>query len=144
VFVLDTDTASNFLAADRNYQPLRARVLAQPAGSVYLSVITLEEMLRGQLAEINRARTEKDPLRLVRRYTQFQRLYQDLHLFPLLPYDEAADRLYQALEPKLRNAHKQDARISAIAAARDYTVITRNLQHYEKIGLAKADDWTQG
>jgi predicted nucleic acid-binding protein len=144
VFVLDTDTVSNFLVRNRNYQALQARVNAQPAGTVYLSIITLEEVLRGQVNAINTARSRQNGRLLLEVYALFHQLYEALREFPVLPYNEGADRLYQGLDPKVRNAHKQDARISAIVANYGFTLVTRNTQHHEKIGLAKLEDWTNG
>lgn len=57
MYVLDTDTYSNFL---RGSEPIKRSISQAPAGSVYLCAITPEEMLRGRLDYINQLRARKD------------------------------------------------------------------------------------
>ena len=111
-------------------------------GQVFISIITVEEILRGQLSVLNTARSRNDGAALIRGYRFLQELHNALHAFPVLPYDEAADQRFQALDKNLRRKHGQDCRISSIAAVRGMTVITRNLTDYRKVGLANCDDWT--
>jgi tRNA(fMet)-specific endonuclease VapC len=73
VYLLDTDTLSELL---RGRPRLSARVLATPASEIWISVITVEEMLRGRLAVINQQRQRGK--RLSEAYAELQRLLEHL------------------------------------------------------------------
>jgi predicted nucleic acid-binding protein len=140
-YLLDTDTVSNFLARNRNYETLRERVLMQPEGEIFISIITVEEIFGGAVSAINSARSKGAAAQVISRYALLEHLYNSLRKFSVLPYEVNADELFQKLEPKVRKAHGLDCRIAAVAVAHGCIVVTANLQHYQKIGLAPAESW---
>jgi predicted nucleic acid-binding protein len=54
VYLLDTNIVSTFLDRRRNSQILTRRILSQPPENLFISVITIEEMMQGELGSINR------------------------------------------------------------------------------------------
>lgn len=139
MYLLDTDTLSNALGSNRSYDKLRRRMVAEPPESIFISVITLEEQLRGALSQIHK---ERNSPRLPRQYALLEELFRDLHRFNLLPYDQAAAEVFQQIPTNLRQHHSQDCRIAAIALSRGMIVVTRNQRHFEKIPGIQLEDWT--
>lgn len=52
MYLLDTSVVSNFLDERRYYPQLTARILSQPPEHIFISIITVEEILRGALASV--------------------------------------------------------------------------------------------
>ena len=136
MFVLDTDTYSNFL---RGSIPIKRRIAQAPTGSVYLCAVTPEEMLRGRLDYINQLRTRKDA-RLPLAYDFLLDLVRDLNRISILRYDEEADRIFQDWPAAIKRLGSQDCRIAAVAQANGFMVITSNTAHFSKIGVV-CKDW---
>ncbi len=59
--------------------------------------------------------------------------YLDLRRGLVLPYEAAADQIYQGFPARLRQDLKDDARIAAIALAYDAAVWTCNESDYAKV-----------
>ena len=63
---------------------------------------------------------------------------------PILPFDAAAARRYGAvraeLEYRRRPIGEADLRIAAIALVRDFTVVTGNLRHFQRVPGLRNDD----
>ena len=54
LFVLDTDHLSLY---QRNAEPLLSKLLSHPADELAITIVTVEEQLRGRLAQIRKATT---------------------------------------------------------------------------------------
>lgn len=136
MYLLDTDTYSNLLRRNPNVVSRMSRSL--PA-SVYLCVITPEEVLGGRLAAINQARARQET-RLPIAYDFLMDLVRDLNRFSILRYDEDAAQIYDSFSASVRRAGSQDCRIAAVALANGFTVVTSNTAHFAKIGVV-TEDW---
>jgi tRNA(fMet)-specific endonuclease VapC len=136
VYVLDTDTYSNFL---RGHEQIKRRVSQTPIGSVYLCAITPEEMLRGRLDYINQLRTRKDS-NLPLAYDLLLDLVRELNRISILRYDDDTDKIFQAWSAQIKRAGSQDCRIAATAFANGFTVVTGNVAHFAKI-TDRYEDW---
>lgn len=137
MYILDTDTYSNFL---RGHGPTRRHASRAPRGSVYLCAVTPEEMLRGRLDFINQVRSHKDA-RLPLAYDLLLDLVRDLNRASILRYDEEADKVFQALPAAIKRAGSQDCRIAAVAQVNNFTVVTANTAHFSKI-TSEYEDWS--
>ena len=136
MYLFDTDTYSNFL---RGNKFIKRRLSQVPPGSVYLCVVTPEEMLRGRLDAINQARTRQDS-RLPIAYDFLMDLVRELNRASILRYDNDADQIFRAWPAALKRAGSQDCRIAAVAQANSFIVVTSNTAHFAKIGVAH-EDW---
>jgi len=136
VYLFGTDTYSNFL---RGNPRIVQRVAKAPAGSVYLSAATPEEMLRGRLDYINQLRTRKN-VKLPLAYDYLLDLVRELNRISILRYDEAADAVFQALPAQIKRAGSQDCRIAATAQVNGFIVVTSNISHFSKI-TTDYEDW---
>jgi tRNA(fMet)-specific endonuclease VapC len=139
VYLLDTNVVSNFLDKRRQYPALRERILREPNAHLWISVVTLEEILRGQLPAIHSARNTP---RVVQEYALLESLITDLMQFNRLPYDAAADQTFRQIPAAVSQHHPNDCRIAATAISRGFAVVTANLRHYSLIPDVKLADWT--
>ena len=137
MYILDTDTYSNFL---RGNEFIKRRLSQMPQGLVYLTAITPEEMLRGRLDYINQLRTRQSPLLPVA-YDLLVDIVRDLNRASILRYDNDADQIFRNWPASLKRAGSQDCRIAAIAQANGFTVVTSNTRHFAKIGVP-CEDWS--
>jgi tRNA(fMet)-specific endonuclease VapC len=92
-YLFDTDHLTFF---QHGHALVVQRLGLQPLGSVGISVVTIEESLRGRLAQL--ARAGDGPTR-IRQYTRLARTIRLLTQFSVVPYDLAADASYQHLRP---------------------------------------------
>jgi predicted nucleic acid-binding protein len=132
VYLLDSNTTSDFLDANRSYDNLRARILSVPFEDLYVSVITVIENLGGMIGRIQRA--WNDP-RLVERCAEFEALFRHLAVFQVAAFDAAALERFEAIPAAHRRRHGRDSRIAAIALSRGYTVVTRNTVDFTPSGV---------
>ncbi len=139
MYLLDTSVVSNFLDERRFYPQLTTKILSQPPELIFISVITVEEILRGALASVNKAKRQSS---VVFAYQYFDTLFSALNQFQILPYNTKAESIYQSLDAKIKRIGTQDCRISAIAAAYNLTIITVNVSDFSRIGLVDVEDWT--
>ena len=139
MYLLDTSIVSNFLDERRFYPQLTAKILSQPPESIFISIITVEEILQGALASIQKTKRKSS---VVAAYQYFEELSSALNRFQILSYTAEAELIYQSLSTKIKRIGTQDCRIAAIAKANKFTVVTVNMNDFVAIGLADVEDWT--
>jgi tRNA(fMet)-specific endonuclease VapC len=141
LYLFDTDIASNLLDARRENAALRKRVRNTPLDSLAISIVTVEEMMRGTLDRIRRLQTRRHSV--IPGYSDLLLLYNKLRRFPIVPYTEAAERIFDAFPSPVKRIGVNDCRIAAIAIATGCTLITANTSHFHKIPGLSIEDWTQ-
>jgi tRNA(fMet)-specific endonuclease VapC len=107
------------------------------AGAVGMSVVTVEEILRGRLAQIARARDGKS------RILSYGLLAQSLQLFdqfPIAPFDQPAEDWFQQLH--LIRIGTRDRKIASIALANQLIVVTRNSRDFARAPGLALEDWS--
>ena len=140
MYVLDTNVVSHVLRYGEQ-SDIGRKVAATPLADLWITIITVEEMLRGRFASIS---NHGKPEHLPRLYAYLQQTYERLQLYPVLAFNEAALAAFQAIPTKIRQrAGTQDCRIAAIALAHDFTVITYNVNDFHLIPNLKIADWSQ-
>jgi tRNA(fMet)-specific endonuclease VapC len=136
IWVLDTDSVSLF---QREYPPVLQQVQLKNADEIAVTVVTLEEQLRGWLNFLRRASSEE---RLIAGY---RRLQDSLSYFcntQLLTFTPAAADCYHTLIQQRIRIGTQDLRIGAIALSINATVVTRNQRDFSQIPGLRLEDWT--
>jgi tRNA(fMet)-specific endonuclease VapC len=141
VYLFDTDTTSNFLDDRRQNPHLRQKVLGQPAENLCISIVTVDELLRGMLALVADARS-KTPL--PQRYALLHKLFAALAKFNVAPYDDAAHAVFERIPVRVRQRHPKDCRIAAIALSRGMVIVTSNQSDFQQISGAQLVDWMLG
>ena len=104
-----------------------------------MSVVTVEEMLRGRLAILAR-RTEGEAR--VHAYTKLLETVQFFSTIPVVPFDMACERQFQALRAMRLRVGSRDLRIAATALIHSAVLITRNRRNFEQVPGLRLDDWS--
>ena len=136
IYLLDTDHVS---LDQRGHTLVAARIEAAGPGQIAISIIRVEEQLRGWLAVIRSAKTSEQ------RSTAYARLRAAVEYFAsttLLDYDLEADRRFEQLRRQGIRIGTQDLRIAAIALTRDATVVTRNHRDFSMVPGLLLVDWS--
>ena len=92
MFILDTDHISLFQRRDPH---VTARVLATPALELATTIITVEEIMRGWMADLRRTH---NPRRQVVPYARLRLLFRFFATWNVLDWDEAAVDQFEALK----------------------------------------------
>lgn len=135
-WLLDTDHIS---LQERGHGPLRLRLVAQPPGSLAVSVVTVEEMMRGRLAIL--ARRSSGEAR-VRAYAKFMETVTFFNSIPVIPFDLACEQRFQQLRSLQLRVGSQDLRIASTALVHNLAVVTRNRQDFGRIPGLVVEDWS--
>ena len=142
VYLLDTDTLSNYLDKRRGSEQLRRRVEQVSLEMICISIITFEEIMKGILNLLNQARKHpRNAVKVVEYYNLLQHIAHSLCGFRIAPYDLAAEANYQNIPTVVRQQHPQDSHIAAIALANEFILITSNTRHFAKIPDLLIEDW---
>jgi tRNA(fMet)-specific endonuclease VapC len=135
--LLDTDHVS---LHERGHLPLRDRLASLPPEGVAVSVVTVEEMLRGRLAIL--ARRSAGEAR-VHAYTKLLETVRFFSTIPVIPFDLACEQQFQALRTMRLRVGSRDLRIAATALVQNVVLITRNRRDFEQVPGLRLDDWSQ-
>lgn len=136
-FLLDTNVISETVKR-RPEQRVMAWLEARLASDLFLSAITLGELVRG-------ARRLADPTRrrLYERWIEDELEAQ--FEGRILPFDHAAARLWGEMMGDGDQIGKPraalDAQIAAVARLHELTLVTRNTSDFEGLGIPLLDPW---
>ena len=134
-FLLDTDHVS---AHERGHSHLRVRFVSLPRESLAVSVITVEEMIRGRMAILAR---RLEPAARVRAYAKFLETVRFFETISVVPFDSACEERCQILRASGLRIGTQDLRIAATALCNDLVLVTRNRRDFERVPGLVVDDW---
>jgi len=140
MLVLDTDILTIIQRASSvEYARLIARLPASDPLSVHVTIITVEEQLRGWLSYVAKAQTRD---KRIEAYSRLRGFIRDLSARQILDFDgAAADQFEQLVKAKLRIG-SMDLKIAAIALANNAKLLFRNLSDYRKVPGLQVEDWT--
>ena len=135
-FLLDTDQVS---LDQRGHLLVRSRIQVAGPEQAVLSVITVEEQMRGWLATIHAASTPDA------RTTAYQRLRMTVEYFASFTIiDDTAqvDALVSDLRKQGIRIGTQDLRIAAMALVHGATLVTRNHVDFQRVPGLAIEDWS--
>jgi predicted nucleic acid-binding protein len=131
VYCFDTDVLSATMRREPDLALVR-RLAQLPPSEQFTTAITLGELLYG--AE----RRGSDRLREAVRGLVAGAL-------TVLPFDEAAADIYGPLRARLEASgeplDEPDLRIASIALARDLTLVTANVRHFDRVPDLRVENW---
>jgi tRNA(fMet)-specific endonuclease VapC len=136
MYILDTDHISLFQRRDT---AVLARVLTTPAVELATTVITVEEQLRGRLAQVRRARSDAE---VVRSYHSLLATIVYFQTITVIAFDESAQAIFNCLRAQRPRVGTQDLRIAAIALSQEATLVTRNQHDFAGIPSLSIEDWS--
>lgn len=136
LFVLDTDHLSLY---QRDAEPLLSKLLSHPPDELAITIITVEEQLRGRLAQIRKATTGAH---LNECYRWLGETVDQLARLPVFYFDDKAATLYEKLLSQKLRLGTQDLRIASIVLSQNAVLLTRNSQDFSRVPGLQLDDWT--
>lgn len=143
VLLLDTDHLTVLRYQEHSlHQQLLDRLRSSPDKRIVVCVISLEEQLRGWLAEIRRR--VADPLKQIPIYLQLTELIEFFRDWDVLPFDEQSAVAYQSLKDAKIRVGSQDLKIAAIALSQSATLLSSNLNDFERVPGLAVEDWLYG
>ena len=137
MLVLDTNHVSELTYRTPAGMRLLRRLDASEQDAT-VSAITVEESLRGWLAQIRR---HSEPRKQISAY---QRLISQVEVFAswlVLPWDDDAADRFDALKPIRQQVGTQDLKIACICLAHDATLLTRNLADFNPVPGLRVENW---
>jgi tRNA(fMet)-specific endonuclease VapC len=138
MIVLDSDHLRILQSRSPQSHALEARLVATNDPIVATTIVSVEEGLRGWLAEIHkRPVSEQIPY-----YERLQLLLTYFSQWTVLPFDEAAAVEYERLRRRrIRSIGTMDMKIAAIVLRHRATLLSANLQHFRLIPELDVQDW---
>jgi len=140
LWILDTDRVSII----QREEPLLTEQLNRiNASKIAVTVITVEEQMRGRLNRIRQASQSGKSEQIIFAYANLRKTVDFYRNMNLLDFDRAASTRYaELIRQKIRIGTK-DLRIAAIALSVDGILVTRNWQDFERIPGLILEDWTR-
>jgi tRNA(fMet)-specific endonuclease VapC len=136
-YILDSDHVT---LHQRRHPVVVQRLVAVPSARVFVSIVTVEEQLRGWLALIRRAPT---PERLIAAYTCLHRAVVYFARVNILDYSEDAANYFAALRAQRIRIGTQDLRIAAMTLAVSGILVTRNRVDFRQVPGLLLEDWSE-
>jgi tRNA(fMet)-specific endonuclease VapC len=136
LFLLDTDILS---LVQRGDPRVAKHLCTVPATSVATSIITVEEMFQGRLAQVKRAREGSD---MARAYHWLRRTLLFFDGIQVLPFDNAAAENFAALRKRRLRIGSQDLKIAATALRFQAILVSFNRRDFSRVPGLRLADWT--
>jgi tRNA(fMet)-specific endonuclease VapC len=141
MILLDTDHMTVMIrSAGPRYAALQARMEATGAASYYTTVVTLEEHLRGWLAEINRW---SDVHKQVSPYQSLASLFRFFGRWQLIDFDTRAADVFKRLRKERVRIGTQDLKIASIALVQGALLLSANLRDYRRVPGLRVENWLE-
>ena len=135
--ILDTNHYRELLHKTTSGERLAARIAGGNA-DVFTTVITVQEVTQGWVAEINRRTAGRDQ---VHAYRQFQSAILDFQEITILPFDSEAAEVFHSHTAAVRRIGTMDLKIASIAVSHEALLLTRNLSHFQQVPRLRVENW---
>lgn len=136
LYVLDTDTLTLWL---RGQARVCERIAKHDPSELCLTIVTIEEILRGWYTQIRRARNEEQ---VARSYAALQQTVELASRLRILAFDIAAIQQFNHLKKQRLRVGTNDLRIAAIVLENRAMLVTRNQSDFGNIPALKFEDWS--
>lgn len=140
MFLLDTD---HLTILQQQTEPQCSRLIGRmnrtATPDFYVSIVSFHEQVLGWNAYLNRAR---DTAGMTRAYRMFERILSDFAAAQVVPFDQAAADVFDALRLKKVRVATMDLRIAATALSRGFVLLSRNIVDFRRVPGLKIEDWT--
>ncbi|MEG5057041.1 type II toxin-antitoxin system VapC family toxin [Microcoleus sp. A2-C5] len=137
-YILDTDCFSLW---QKNH-PMMVQRVEVNAENLAVTIVTVEEVIRGWFNVIRQASTPSQANKLVWAYTSLGDTLDDFKNLNILKFDQNAFTIYTEFPRQIRGIGTQDLRIAAIVLANNAILVTRNNQHFSQVPDLVQEDWT--
>jgi tRNA(fMet)-specific endonuclease VapC len=141
MILLDTDHLSALV--DRRHfrhAKLRERIQGSIDQDLAIPIVSVEEQLRGWLAQIHRLH---DFSKQVSAYDRLARLIDFLSHWQIVPFDYTAAEHCQVLRRLRIRIGSQDLKIAAIAIINDALLLSANLRDFRQVPELTVENWLE-
>lgn len=136
LYILDTDHLSLF---QRRHPKVVSRILAMPLSQRAITIITVEEQLRGRLSQIKEARTTQAYINACAALHEAIRFFAGIRI---LDFGEEANIHFETLKAAKIHVGNRDLRIASFAVSTQNVLVTRNRSDFEKVHGLLIEDWS--
>lgn len=141
MIILDTDHLTVLkYARDVRFMKLAERMAESADQDFATTAITLEEQLRGWLAEINRF---SDPEKQIPAYSEMTGLIEFFSFWTILPFDNSAASTFRNFRSQKNRAGSMDLKIASIAVSLDCVLLTANTRDFSSISGLRIENWLE-
>ena len=138
MILIDTDHLSVLAEArTKGHEELKSR-LQRAAEPCAVTVVSLEEQMRGWLALIHR---RKDIHEQVHAYDRLVRLVEFFGEWDIVRLDDRAADRFKALKRERLKIGTMDLKIASIALVHDALLLSANLRDFSRIPGLMVQDW---
>ncbi|MEG4997047.1 type II toxin-antitoxin system VapC family toxin [Microcoleus sp. B4-D4] len=138
LYILDTDCFSLW---QQNHPMMVQRVEVNPE-NLALTIVTVEEVIRGRFKVIKNASESSQADKLVWAYTKLWDTLDDFRLLNILKFDQNSFTIYTDFRRQRIRIGTQDLRIAAIVLANNAILVTRNYRDFSQVPDLVQEDWT--
>jgi tRNA(fMet)-specific endonuclease VapC len=118
-----------------------ARASAIPRDEQAITIVTVEEAVRGQLNTIRQAEAGRGKVSLPEAYEFLRDTLEDCGALRIVSYTDAAQTLYQVFKASKIRVGSRDLRIAATAIAHGARLATRNARDFGQIPGLDLEVW---
>jgi tRNA(fMet)-specific endonuclease VapC len=137
-YILDTDCFSLW----QQNHPMMVQRVEVNAENLAVTIVTVEEVIRGWFNVINQASAPSQADKLVWGYTRLWDTLDDFKNLNILKFDQNASTIYTEFHRQIRRIGTQDLRIAAIVLANNAILVTRNNRDFSQVPDLVQEDWT--
>jgi tRNA(fMet)-specific endonuclease VapC len=135
-FLLDTD---HYTLLELGHLPLLGRLLALPPTQLAIGVVSIEEVLKGRLAALSRARDRESR---IRGYDRLARSVETIASLYSVNFNDRAEDIFETLQKSKLRVGTKDLMISAVALAHSMVLLTRNRRDFGRVPGLVIEDWS--
>lgn len=137
-YILDTDCFSLW----RKNDPMIVQRVEVNAENLAVTIVTVEEVIRGRFKVIKDASQPSQADKLVWAYTKLWDALDDFTNLNILKFDQNAFTIYTEFRRQRIRIGTQDLRIAAIVLANNAILVTRNNRDFSQVPGLVQEDWT--
>ena len=137
MLILDTNHLSEIDLDTPKGRALKQR-LTESTEDHFLPIVVSEEILRGWLALLNKARNVDEQ---VHAYSRFGRSLAERNKWTLLEWDHDTAAVFTRLRSEGVRIATLDLRIASIAIAYQATLLSRNLRDFNQVPGLRVENW---
>ena len=139
MIILDTDHLTVLrYEDDSHYSRLTSRLDASPDQHIVTTVVTMEEQMRGWLAEINRWREVR---RQITAYERLVRMVEFLSEWEIIRLDDPVANQFDRLRKSGVRIGSQDLKIASIAVVHNALLLSANLRDFRRVPGLRVENW---
>ncbi len=137
-YLLDTD---HLTLLERSDVFITSHLVRHRPEEIDITIVTVEESLRGRLAVIASASTD---VARIKSYREFQESVDLIGRLQILGYGRSAEDIFQSLVGIKPRIGTKDLKIASVALANSCVVVTRNRRDFGRVPGLAIDDWSGG